>query len=284
MNLFEKHALLNQLFQQNPVDAAYLSGSLASRATFGEMADVDIAILLTRQIATDQFLDYQFYFLSELTKRLESEALDVVILNQASMLLKLQVIKYGQILYSRDEKKRAAFEAQAVLQYLDFRQMDDLQNSALSRRLRTPTLALDRDGIRTALARLHTAHATLSATLSALADVNSFAQDVQAQAVAERCLLLSIEALAQVATLLYAGYGIKQPDAYDELLRPLAKQKLLTNECITALEPLVALRDTLLRTPELLEHPALHALAIRALPDLAAFTQAVELLIGEKAT
>ena len=282
MNLFEKHALLNQLFQQNPVDAAYLSGSLASRATFGEMADVDIAILLTHQIATDQFLDYQFYFLSELTKRLESEALDVVILNQASMLLKLQVIKYGQILYSRNEKKRAAFEAQAVLQYLDFRQMDDLQNSALSRRLRTPTLALDRDGIHTALARMRTAHATLSATLAALTDVESFAQDVQAQAVVERCLLLAIEAIAQVATLLYAGYGIKQPDAYDELLRPLTKQKLMENASIAALEPLIALRDTLLRTPELLDRATLYTVATRAMHELTVFAQAVEALIGEK--
>jgi predicted nucleotidyltransferase len=59
MNLFERHAHLNQLFQQTPVDAAYLSGSLATRAAFGEMVDVDIAILLAEQIATDQFLDYQ---------------------------------------------------------------------------------------------------------------------------------------------------------------------------------------------------------------------------------
>lgn len=280
MNLFEKHALLNQLFQQSPVEAAYLSGSLASRAAFGEMADVDIAILLTQQIATDQFLDYQLYFFSELTRRLDSEALDVVILNQASMLLKLQVIKYGQILYSRDEKKRAAFEAQAVMQYLDFRQMDDLQNSALSRRLRTPTLALDREGIRAALARLRTAQATLADALAECPETAMLAQDIRAQAVIERCLLLSIEALAQVATLLYAGYGVKQPDAYDELLQPLATKDLVPREIVAALIPLVSTRDTLLRTPELLDRPALHALATRAQPDLAAFAQAVEVLLG----
>lgn len=109
MNLFEKQAQLNQLFTQNPVNAAYLSGSLAGRAAFGHLSDIDIAILLMDQIKSDQFLDYQMYFFSELAKRLESESIDVVILNQASLLLKLQVIKYGQILFSRDEKRRILF-------------------------------------------------------------------------------------------------------------------------------------------------------------------------------
>jgi uncharacterized protein YutE (UPF0331/DUF86 family)/predicted nucleotidyltransferase len=281
MNLFEKHAQLNQLFQQSPVEAAYLSGSLASRAAFGEMTDVDIAILLAHQIDTDRFLDYQLYFLSELTKRLESDALDVVILNQASMLLKLQVIKYGQILYSRNETKRAAFEAQAVMQYLDFRQMDDLQNSALSRRLRTPTHALDRVGIRAALGRLHAAKATLTEALPPTLADEAFAQDVRAQAVVERCLLLSIEALAQTATLIYAGMGINQPETYGEILKPLATRQIVPAEIIAALEPLVARRDALLRAPEQIECVALHQLARRAVADLPAYARALEVFLGE---
>lgn len=278
MNLFEKHALLNQLFQQSPVEAAYLSGTLASRASFGEMSDVDIAILLAQQIATDQFLDYQFYFLSELTKRLEAETVDVVILNQASLLLKLQVIKYGQILYSRDEKKRAAFESQTVMRYLDFRQMDDLQNGALARRLRTPTLALDREGLRAALARLRTAVATLDGTPP---DAAIFAADARAQAVAERGLLLGIEALTQIATLLYAGLGIKQPEGYDEVLRPLAGRELVPGEILARLEPLVQTRDVLLRTPEALSRAEVHRLATTHATDLRAFAAAVSGYLGE---
>jgi predicted nucleotidyltransferase len=115
MNLFEKQSRLNQLFVQSPVNAAYLAGSLANRTSFGHMSDVDIAILLMDQIKADQFLDYQLYFFSELAKRMESDAIDVVILNQASLLLKLQVIKYGQILFTRDEKQRISFETKAVM-------------------------------------------------------------------------------------------------------------------------------------------------------------------------
>src|SRR6266446_8570484 len=145
MNLFEKHSQLNQLFAQSPVNAAYLAGSLSTRTTFGHLTDIDVAILLMDQIKSDQFLDYQLYFFSELAKRLESESIDVVILNQASLLLKLQVIKYGQILFSRDEKQRVSFETKAVMDYLDFKKFDEIQNRALSRRLYGQVLPVEKE-------------------------------------------------------------------------------------------------------------------------------------------
>src|SRR2546430_10014938 len=118
MNLFEKHSRLNKLFTQSPVNAAYLAGSLSTRTSFGHLNDVDIAILMMDQIKADQFLDYQLYFFSELAKRLESDSIDVVILNQASLLLKLQVIKHGKILYTRDENNRVIFESKSVMNSL----------------------------------------------------------------------------------------------------------------------------------------------------------------------
>ncbi len=272
MNLFERHAQLNQLFQQSPVEAAYLSGSLVGRASFGEMIDVDIAILLAEQISADRFLDFQFYFLSELTRRLESESLDVVILNQASLLLKLQVIKYGQILYSRDDKKRTAFEARAVLDYLDFRQMDELQNQALSRRLRTPALALDREGLSVAIKRLRQATAALGALPA------DSVPDSARQAAFERHLLLCLEAIAQIVTLLCAGLRLPQPEAYAETLRPLARRALVPADTIAAIEPLIALRDDVLRFPERVDHATLDGLVGAALPHFAAFADAIERL------
>ncbi len=282
MNLFERHAHLNQLFQQTPVDAAYLSGSLATRAAFGEMVDVDIAILLADQIAADQFLDYQLYFFSELSKRLESDALDVFILNQASLLLKLQVIKYGQILYSRDEKKRTAFEARAVVDYLDFRQMDEVQNRALARRLRAPSLGLDREGIRAALKRLTNAQVTLERTLAGAATAESLADDEAQRAVIERALLLGVEALAHSATLIYAGLGVSQPEAYQDVLAQLGKRDIVPIGVIARLEMLVKQRDTLLRTPEVIASPALYEIARQSATDFAAFAGAIRTFLGEE--
>src|SRR5947207_2747854 len=58
---------------------------------------------------------------------------------------KLQVIKYGQILFSRDEKLRVSFETKAVMDYLDFKKFDEIQNQALSRRLYGQILPVDKD-------------------------------------------------------------------------------------------------------------------------------------------
>src|SRR5256884_9500524 len=157
MNLFEKQARLNQLFTQSPVNAAYLAGSLSTRASFGHLTDIDIAVLLMDQIKADQFLDYQLYFLSELAKRLESDTIDIMILNQASLLLKLQVIKYGQILFSRNEKQRISFETKAVMDYLDFKKFDEIQNQALSRRLYGQILPLDKELVQRHLKQLQEA-------------------------------------------------------------------------------------------------------------------------------
>ena len=46
MDLFEKQAQLQGLFQTSPVDAAYLAGSTAGRKIAGTYNDLDIAIHL----------------------------------------------------------------------------------------------------------------------------------------------------------------------------------------------------------------------------------------------
>src|SRR5215470_13035490 len=161
MNLFEKQTRLNQLFAQSPVNAAYLAGTLSNRTTFGHITDVDIGILMMDQIKAEQFFDYQLYFLSELAKRLETDSIDVVILNQASLILKLQVIKNGQILFSRDEKSRISFETKAVMDYLDFKKFDEMQNQALSRRLSSQVLPVDKDLLVRHLKLLHESVAIL---------------------------------------------------------------------------------------------------------------------------
>src|ERR1700730_12060248 len=192
MNLFEKQSRLNQLFAQSPVNAAFLAGSLSNRTSFGHLTDVDIAILLMEQIKSDQFLDYQLYFFSELAKRLESENIDVVILNQASLLLKLQVIKYGQILFSRNEKQRVSFETKAVMDYLDFKKFDEIQNQALNRRLYGQILALDKELIAHDLKNLRSAVAILRDL--AQTEHEEFTSDFHVFGLGERYLQIAIEA------------------------------------------------------------------------------------------
>jgi len=274
MNLFERQSRLNQLFTQSPVNAAYLAGTLSGRTAFGHLTDVDIAILLMEQIKSDQFLDYQLYFFSELAKRLESDNIAVVILNQASLLLKLQVIKYGQILFSRDEKQRITFETKAVMDYLDFKKLDDIQNQALSRRLHGQVLPVDKDLIQRHLQQLRESLAILQSL--GQSEREEFTSDYRIYGLAERYLQLAIEACLQACSILIASLGLRRPEGYHELLSIVASQQIIPQPMAYRLEILTNLRDALVHDPSTLNRDLLYDYIQHRLDDLEAFATTVE--------
>jgi uncharacterized protein YutE (UPF0331/DUF86 family)/predicted nucleotidyltransferase len=274
MNLFEKQSQLNQLFAQSPVNAAYLAGSLSNRTSFGHLTDVDIAILLMEQIKSDQFLDYQLYFFSELAKRLDSESIDVVILNQASLLLKLQVIRYGQILFSRDEKSRISFETKAVMDYLDFKKFDEIQNQALGRRLSGQVLPVDKNLLARHLKLLRDSVAILRDL--AKSPREEFIADFHVYGLAERYLLSAIESCLHLCGILVSALGLRKPEAYHELLSIIATQQIIPKTLAYRLELLVNLRDPLVHDPGTLDHELLYEHVQHRIDDLEAFANAVE--------
>jgi len=274
MNLFEKQSRLNQLFTQSPVNAAYLAGSLSNRTSFGHLTDVDIAILLMEQIKSDQFLDYQLYFFSELAKRLESDNIDVVILNQASMLLKLQVIKYGQILFSRDEKQRVSFETKAVMDYLDFKKFDEIQNQALGRRLYGQVLPVDKELLQRHVKQLR--EATVILRDLGKTSREEFTGDFHVFGLAERYLQIAIEACLRICGILVASLGLRRPEGYHELLSIVAAQQLIPRQLSYRLEVLTNLRDALVHDPGALNRDLLYDHIQQRLEDFDAFAAAVE--------
>ncbi len=274
MNLFEKQSQLNQLFSHSPVNAAYLAGSLSSRKSFGHLSDVDIAILLMDQIKADHFLDYQLYFFSELAKRLESDNIDVVILNQASLLLKLQVIKYGQILFSRDEKQRVSFETKAVMDYLDFKKFDDIQNKALSRRLYGQVLPIDKELVQKQLKQLREAITILQELGETQRE--EFTADYRVYGLAERYLQLAIEACLQICGTLVASFGLRRPEGYHELLSIVAAQQIIPQALAYRLEILTNLRDALVHDPGTLDRDVLYDHIQQRLNDLSTFADILE--------
>jgi uncharacterized protein YutE (UPF0331/DUF86 family)/predicted nucleotidyltransferase len=274
MNLFEKQSRLNQLFAQSPVNAAYLAGSLSNRTSFGHLTDVDIAILLMEQIKSDQFLDYQLYFFSELAKRLESDNIDVMILNQASLLLKLQVIKYGQILFSRDERQRISFETKAVMDYLDFKKFDEIQNQALGRRLYGQTLPIDKELLQRHLKQLREAIVILRDLGKATRE--EFTSDFHVFGLAERYLQIAIEACLRICGILVASLGLRKPEGYHELLSIVATQNLIPRQLSYRLEVLTNLRDALVHDPGALNRDLLYDHIQQRLEDFDAFAAAVE--------
>lgn len=274
MNLFEKQTQLNQLFAQSPVNAAYLAGSLSNRTLFGHLTDVDIAILLMEQIKADQFLDYQLYFFSELAKRLDSDSIDVVILNQASLLLKLQVIRYGQILFSRDEKSRISFETRAVMAYLDFKKFDEVQNQALSRRLSGQILPVDKELLARHLKLLREAVVILRDLAKTAHE--EFITDFHIYGLAERYLQNAIEACLHICGILVSALGLRKPEGYYELLSIVASRGIIPHPLAYRLELSVNLRDALVHDPGALDHELLYLHIQQHTDDLETFATTVE--------
>jgi uncharacterized protein YutE (UPF0331/DUF86 family) len=186
----------------------------------------------------------------------------------------LQVIKYGQILFSRDEKQRVMFETKAVMDYLDFKKFDEIQNQALSRRLYGQMLPVDRELVQRHLKQLGEA-------VNILREVGrtpreEFSSDYRVYGLAERYLQLAIEACLQVCSILVASFGLRRPEGYHELLSIVATQEIIPQTLAYRLEVLTNLRDSLVHDPSALSRDLLYEHIQQRLEDLETFAQVVD--------
>mgnify|MGYP001038565520 CR=1 FL=1 len=112
---------------EGPVLVVYLFGS-KSRGEQTSQSDTDIAVLLSK--LPDKLLDFYLRLIDKLSKVL-GDSIDLIFLNTVAPLLQHQVIKYGRIIYCRDEKARVEFEARAEKEYMDFNRSRERYNEAL---------------------------------------------------------------------------------------------------------------------------------------------------------
>jgi len=113
------HELTNFFYTINSVNFAYMFGSTV-RGDANELSDYDIAVMLDESLSKKDMLYMELDLISELTRVLKSDKIDLVVLNDAPLLLKYNIIKNGHVLKS-DETKRVAFEIGVMSRYLDER-------------------------------------------------------------------------------------------------------------------------------------------------------------------
>jgi len=106
---------------------AYMFGS-KSRGLHTPESDTDIAVLLSE--LPENLLDY-YLDLTDRVSRALGDAVDLVVLNTAPPLLRHQIIKFGRVLYNRDERARVEFEARAEKEYLDLNRRRERYDEAL---------------------------------------------------------------------------------------------------------------------------------------------------------
>ena len=104
------------LKSRKDVHFAYLFGSLAKRRPF-PLSDVDIAAYLSED--TD-FLERKMEMLGKLTELLETDEIDLVILNSAPLTLKMKILENRKILADNSPFLRHQYESLTMREYFDF--------------------------------------------------------------------------------------------------------------------------------------------------------------------
>jgi len=124
-NSDEFKSILKEYFKMHPeVEVAYIFGSVA-RGRDGALSDIDIAIIIdSKQINEKAYrYGYRAEIHTDLIKLLKTNNIDLVILNEANTLLKHQVLHYGKLICSKNEKKRIEFQIDIINKYNDFKQL-----------------------------------------------------------------------------------------------------------------------------------------------------------------
>ncbi len=101
------------------VKVAYLFGSTV-RGEANSLSDIDVAVLFDDAFLQKKEFDFQLDLISKLTGLLNTNNVDLVVLNNSPLLLAYNIIRDGIILKS-DEFLRVKFETKIMSRYLDER-------------------------------------------------------------------------------------------------------------------------------------------------------------------
>jgi predicted nucleotidyltransferase len=135
LNLSEiKLDLRRALEPHKEVIVAYLYGS-SVKGYAQEDSDIDVGLLL------DECYQQEVLYPEALARKIEKEtrlnrAIDIRILNKRNPRFQYRVISEGELIISRDEGKRAQFEAKVASMYLDMKPFHETYDMYRSMRLR----------------------------------------------------------------------------------------------------------------------------------------------------
>lgn len=115
-------AIRDVLNRDSRIAYALLFGSVA-RGTMHERSDLDVAVGLSSGVSLDA---RETGALVADLERAAGRAVDLVILNEAPPALAYRVFRDGVTLVERDHRAFADRKVRAILEYLDFRPLEDL--------------------------------------------------------------------------------------------------------------------------------------------------------------
>ncbi|MFZ5945135.1 MAG: type VII toxin-antitoxin system MntA family adenylyltransferase antitoxin [Bacillota bacterium] len=129
----------NLLEDREEIVFAYLFGS-HSRGTANPLSDIDIAVFLdtSKKPGNEMSYGYKSNLLQQLQSVLGKKA-DVIVLNNAPILLCFNVLKDGKLLFAKSELERVRFHREVLRKHMDFKPILNIQKYYLRKRLKEGT-------------------------------------------------------------------------------------------------------------------------------------------------
>jgi len=124
-----KHIVQGFLQAEKPVLFAYLFGSCA-RQEETSLSDIDIAVYLQGK---QDFFTVRLQLMEALSRALKSDAIDLIVLNEARIVLKYEVIREGVVI-KENKSERVLFETKVLREYLDSEPIRTAHIDAVKRR------------------------------------------------------------------------------------------------------------------------------------------------------
>ncbi len=128
MNEIPLNPIKHTLEHSRAVKFAYLFGS-HGRGTAGHLSNIDLAVYIDNRF---DFFSFRLRFLEEISRKLKGQSCDLVILNNAPLILQYEVIREGKIL-KENKPKRVHFETHVLRQYLDTAHFRSIHIASLKR-------------------------------------------------------------------------------------------------------------------------------------------------------
>jgi len=120
--MFDKFNEIKKIFaEEKNILLAYIFGSQL-RGKIGLLSDYDFAIFLSQKPSLQSLQSFQFKYKlqNKLVNALNTRQVDLIILNDALVELKYNVIATGKIIFQKNSAIRVEFEANTLSQYFDY--------------------------------------------------------------------------------------------------------------------------------------------------------------------
>ncbi len=104
--------------------SAYLFGSYA-KGEQDQISDVDIALLFQPDLSDEEMAKLELSIWQKLAAILCTDEIDVLVLNQAPLVMQFEIIRTGKRICNNDNDRRIDFEVRACNRYWDFKRLKD---------------------------------------------------------------------------------------------------------------------------------------------------------------